>query len=157
MRPDLSTGKLSEAASKLAQEAEADLETVRSFGPGFERNLVESHRQCLLDEIGRISEILLASLERRNLKEENAWAYPRHLGSNIYIFLATDDPPKGNQVRIPLQRFKSIRDELSKSVAEGDLDQQLSFLQGAFPTAVRLILEKFSQECHTEQEPSSPH
>ena len=73
-----------------------------------------------------------------------AWAYLRHMGSSIYIFLATDDPPKGNQVRIPLPRFKIIMDELGESVAEGNLDQRLSSIQGTFPTAVGLILEKFS-------------
>ncbi len=157
MRLDLSTSKLSETSSKVAQEAEAYLEAIRSFGPGFDRNLTESHRQCLLDEISRISQILLASLERRNLKEENAWAYPRHMGSNIYVFLATDDPPEDNQVRIPILRFKNIADELNKSVAEGNLDQQLSFLQGTFPTAVGLILQKYAQESRSEQKPPNPN
>lgn len=140
MKPDLSMGKLSETAFKLAQEAESYLEAVRRFGPGFDRNLTKSHRQCLLDEITKTRQVLQASLERKRLKEEDAWAYPRHMGSDMYIFLAADNPPKDNEARIPIIRFKSIVEELSKSVTEGRLDQQLLFLRGSFPHSSRADL-----------------
>ena len=68
----------------------------------------------------------MASLEQKNLKEENAWAYLRNIGSNVYVFLATDVAPTDKYVRIPIPRFKSICDDLKRSISHGSLDQQLS-------------------------------
>jgi hypothetical protein len=66
------------------------------------------------------------------------------MGSDIYIFLATDISPTNRQVRIPIPRLKKICDDLKESIAQGSLDQQLSLANGKFPTAAGLIMEKFS-------------
>ena len=144
MKPDSPTPKLSETASQLLQEAETYLEAVRDFKEGYEKNLKKAHRHCLLDEIDKTNQILTASLEKENLNEESAWAYLRNMGSNVYIFLATDVSPTNKQVRIPIPRLKKICDDLKESIAQGSLDRQLSLANGNFPTAAGLIMEKFS-------------
>ena len=146
MRPDLPTPKPSETASQLLQEAGKYLEAVRDFKEGYDKNLKEAHRQCLLDEVDRTSQILTSSLEQGKLNEESAWAYLRNMGSNVYIFLATDVAPTNKQIRIPIQRFKKICDDLKESIVQGSLDQRLSPVKGNFPTAAGLIMEKFAED-----------
>lgn len=155
MRPDSPTPRPSESASQLLQEAETYLEAVRDFKEGYEENLKEAHRHCLLDEIDKTNQILTASLEREKLKEEDAWAYLRNMGSNMYIFLATDVSPTNRQVRIPLPRFRKICNDLKESIAQGSLDERLSLAKGSFPTAAGLILERLSADQQEENDISN--
>ena len=146
MKQDSTTPRPNESASKLLQEAETCLEAVTNFKEGYDKNLKEAHRQCLLDEVDRTSQILTSSLEQGKLNEESAWAYLRNMGSNVYIFLATDIAPTNKQIRIPIQRFKKICDDLKESIAQGSLDKRLSPANENFPTAAGLIVEKFAED-----------
>ncbi|MFH0897196.1 MAG: hypothetical protein V1850_04000 [Candidatus Bathyarchaeota archaeon] len=152
--------KLSEKASRIAQEAKKLLEAINRFGPGSERMVHEAVRRSAINEVDQVFQKVV---EEVNAEEANIKLLPElNRGKEVrvqasyspfsqtYLFSAAKINPepfhftllKGlekDTIYSSIEVFKNLIQELKTSILEGKLDKNI------YMTAEELIYRKICE------------
>jgi len=150
--------KLSERATRIAQEAKALQETIEKFGSGFENRWRNALRKLAVEEVEQVSQKVLDKVEEKYLEiRTRLWPFtkpsvsvcaePSPLSNGTYNFSAKVEE-EGSALRITNRRkgeihltvdnFNDLIADLKASILKGKLDEQIHL------TAEQLIYSKFA-------------
>jgi len=150
--------KLSERATRIAQEAKTLEETIEKFGLGFEKTWRDALRQLAVEEVGQVLQKAMDEAEKKSLDIERRRLRPfgevlicaeqSYLFNGTYYLSAKIEKAgsalnitsrKKGVIYLTVENFNDLVSELKTSILEGKLDEHVHL------TAEHLIYDKMTK------------